>query len=113
MPLLDPVGDESVLDRAALVAQRHLAVDAVYIAQLSRSECVIRAIAGDGTGLAISVGNRRPRDQTYTHLLATGQVPGLVRDLAAETAGLTSLGTQGSRVAACLGAPLLRGRADG
>lgn len=112
MPLLDPVGDESVLDRAAVVAQRHLAVDAVYIAELSRSESLIRAFAGDGTGLDVTVGNRRPREQTYAHLLATGHVPELARNVAAEAAGATSLDTQGSRVATCLGAPLRYGNGE-
>lgn len=106
MPLLDVRGGESVLDRVASVAHRHLAMDAVYVAELTPGEQIYRSVAGDAAGFGVDVGRRLPRDPTFCHRLVTGEIPNLIPDTTLDPRVSGLPGSLQAQVGAYVGVPL-------
>lgn len=104
MPLLEVGDGESVLDRAADVAHRHLALDCVFIAELSVDELVFRAVAGDAVSFGVAHGQRRSRTATLSHRLVVGDIPRFINDTHADPRIAALPGT--GAVGAYVGAPL-------
>ena len=106
MRLLEAHGDEPVFDRIASMAHRHLALDAVYVSELTADEQVYRAVAGDATAFGVQVGGRLPRDLTFCHRVVAGAIPSLIPDTSvdARVAGLP--GSLQAHVGTYVGVPL-------
>lgn len=107
MPLLEARDGRSVVDVAADVAHSHLALDAVLVAEMTADEQVVRAVAGDAERFGVRVGMRLPRAETLTHLLASGELPTLSRDMRVDPGTPASLAPDASHVAAYVGVPLV------
>jgi EAL domain-containing protein (putative c-di-GMP-specific phosphodiesterase class I) len=106
MPLLDVGEGESVLDRAVDVAHRHLALDAVYVAELTQHHQIYRATAGDAAAFGVLVGGRTSRRQTFSSRLAAGEIPSVLSDVRADRRVNELAGALSADVGAYVGVPV-------
>ncbi len=68
------------LTRVVELAQRHLGLDLVYIAELTSGSLVFRAVAGDRRSFGGKLPGDIPAHGTYSQLLVTGNIPNVIPD---------------------------------
>jgi EAL domain-containing protein (putative c-di-GMP-specific phosphodiesterase class I) len=105
--LLVTGGDTPVLDRVVALAHRHLALDAVFIAELTGETAVFRAVAGDTGLFGVTLGAATRRTATYCRRLAAGLIPGLIRDTTSDRRVALPRTNRALQVGAHIGVPLL------
>jgi EAL domain-containing protein (putative c-di-GMP-specific phosphodiesterase class I) len=104
--LLDAGDGAGALERAVALVQRHLGLDAVFVAELTAQALEYRAVAGDAAAFGISVGAAMPRAETYCQRLVDGAIPRLIRDTSADARVAALPGTKDAHVGAYIGVPL-------
>ena len=109
MPLLAAVTGEDALDRTVRLAHRHLRLDAVYIAELTGSELVFRAVAGDASMFDIKLGRRLVAEETVGHYLAAGVLPALIPDVANDPFAAALPAVRAAGIGCLVGVPLRLG----
>jgi EAL domain-containing protein (putative c-di-GMP-specific phosphodiesterase class I) len=94
------------VQRLVRLAQEHLGLDAVYVAEFVDGRQVYRALAGDARSFGLEVGDGPPLSGTYCELMVDGDIPNVIRD-SSEDARVRDLPTTSAGgIAAYLGVPL-------
>ncbi|HTU78289.1 MAG TPA: EAL domain-containing protein [Solirubrobacteraceae bacterium] len=103
--LFDPADPGPVgLDRVVALAQRHLGLDVVFVAELTGAGQVYRAAAGDVASFNIVV-DGPACDAAFSRRLVAGEVPSFIGDTATECVGGLP-GACEAHVGSVIGVPL-------
>ncbi|HEY2398318.1 MAG TPA: EAL domain-containing protein [Solirubrobacteraceae bacterium] len=94
------------LDRVVELTHRHLGLDVVYIAELTDARQIYRAAAGDAASFEIAVNGAPSCHETYSRLLAAGEIPNVIRDAASEPRVADLPRTRDARIGSFIGVPL-------
>jgi EAL domain-containing protein (putative c-di-GMP-specific phosphodiesterase class I) len=104
--LLNPGNGRVGLDRVVELTNRHLGLDAVYIAELTPTRQVYRAAAGDAASFNITIGNGPSLQGTYCRRLVAGEIPNVIRDAGADPRVARLSITREARIGSYIGVPL-------
>jgi EAL domain-containing protein (putative c-di-GMP-specific phosphodiesterase class I) len=94
------------VQRLVRLAQEHLGLDAVYVAEFVDGRQVYRALAGDARSFGLEVGDGPPLSGTYCELMVDGDIPNVIRDSSAHARVRNLAMTSAGGIAAYLGVPL-------
>ena len=94
------------LTRVVELAHRHLDLDLVYIAELTPTSLLFRAVAGDGTSFGIRLNDGISSQGTYSQLLVGGKIPNVIPDTSADSRVAELAATRGVGIGAYIGVPL-------
>jgi EAL domain-containing protein (putative c-di-GMP-specific phosphodiesterase class I) len=94
------------LDRVLALAHCHLRLDAVFLAELTGTGQVFRAVAGDVTAFEAILADGGRGDRSYCGQLVAGAIPSLIPDTAAD-AGVSDLAvTHRAPIGSFIGVPV-------
>jgi EAL domain-containing protein (putative c-di-GMP-specific phosphodiesterase class I) len=94
------------LDRVVELIHRRLGVDVVYIAELTGARQVYRAVAGDAASFDVVLDDGPGAEATVCSRLLAGEIPGLIRDVAADGRVADLSVTGRARPGSFIGVPL-------
>jgi EAL domain-containing protein (putative c-di-GMP-specific phosphodiesterase class I) len=104
--LLDPDNGTVGLDRVVALAHCHLALDVVFLAELTVSGEVYRAVAGDHSSFEIVLNDGPPNHATYCRGLVAGEIPNVIHDAATDERVCGLPVTQRTRIGSFIGVPV-------
>ncbi|MEA2210785.1 MAG: hypothetical protein QOF83_733 [Solirubrobacteraceae bacterium] len=93
------------LERVVALTQRHLAVDAVFVSEITSDGQVCRAVAGDALSFGIAV-NRSLPERGLAERLVSGEIANVVSDTGADARLLDVPGIREADVGSFVGVPL-------
>lgn len=97
---------EGAVERLVRLAQDHLGMDVVYVAEFSGGKQVYRALAGDAESFGLKAGDGHALDGSYCALMTEGQIPNVIPDSAADARVRHLPSTSQLRIGAYVGVPL-------
>jgi EAL domain-containing protein (putative c-di-GMP-specific phosphodiesterase class I) len=104
--LLIPESGRIGLDRVVELANRHLRLDVVYIAELTGTRQAFRAVAGDAASFNIAINDCSSSRASYCGGLVAGEIPNVIRDAAGEEYVADLPITRSARIGSFIGVPL-------
>jgi EAL domain-containing protein (putative c-di-GMP-specific phosphodiesterase class I) len=104
--LLDKDKGRVGLERVVELANRHLRLDVVYIAEVTGATLIYRAVAGDAGSFNIAINDRRSSRTTYCGRLLAGAIPNLIADAGADASVCELPMTRKAAVGSFIGVPL-------
>jgi EAL domain-containing protein (putative c-di-GMP-specific phosphodiesterase class I) len=104
--LLHPDSGRVGLDRVVELANRHLGLDVVYIAELTDARQVYRAVAGDGASFKIATGECAGARAGLVGRLVAGEIANVIRDAGADERVADLPMTREARIGSFIGVPL-------
>lgn len=96
----------SAFDRVVAMARRHLAVDAVYIAELRDGRRQYRVACGDAASFNILVNGGWANEPTYTLRLVNREIPNMIVDVPNDTRVADLPMTLDAAIGSFIGVPL-------
>lgn len=105
-PAGPPALPERGIDRLVRLAQDHLGMGCVYIAEFVDGRQVYRAVAGDPASFDVTLGAGHDLQDAYCPLMVQGQIPQVIPDSAGDDRVIQLSATRKMGIGAYVGVPL-------